>query len=270
MFAYGVKAFTVGPAASAACLLFLLYGPAIAAFTYLISFMFVSHSTAQIVVMFFNFITGLCLSVVSFVLTTIPSTASISLSLRYLFRIFPSYCLGDGLTQLAMCEEGKDCPVIGSSGYDFSRTQGPFAWDIAGGDLLFLGIQAIVYFLLALLIEYALTFPTLASWLYSVEDPGYRPTDDEDEDVEAERQRILRTGNTTDVVHIRELRKVYPANSNSGGFSFGNIVRNLVSLCVGKRKTTASKDGKVKIKVAVQSLCFGVPKGECFGFLGNA
>jgi hypothetical protein len=111
-----------------------------------------SHSTAQIVVMFFNFITGLCLVVVSFVLTTIPSTTEISLSLRYLFRLFPSFCMGDGIIQLALCTDGTSCPVIDKNGYNFDSTQSPMAWDIVGADLVFLGWQAVVYFAIAVLI----------------------------------------------------------------------------------------------------------------------
>ena len=65
MLAYQVKAYTEGSGAGATIALFLLFGPSSAAMTYLLSFLFVSHSTAQVVVMFFNFITGLCLMVTS-------------------------------------------------------------------------------------------------------------------------------------------------------------------------------------------------------------
>jgi ATP-binding cassette subfamily A (ABC1) protein 3 len=176
VYVFSVSAYTQGSSASAFALLLLLYGPATAAITYLLSFMFVryalllecvnpfslckphcspllcSHSTAQIAVMFFNFITGLCLVIVSFVLTTIPSTTEINLSLRYLFRLFPSFCMGDGIIQLALCTDGTSCPVINSNGYNFDATQGPLAWDIAGADLAFLACHALVYFAFAVLI----------------------------------------------------------------------------------------------------------------------
>jgi ATP-binding cassette, subfamily A (ABC1), member 3 len=99
--AFGVDNYIKDDGGLATFLLFLLYGPAVASFTYLMSFLFRSHSTAQLIVMFFNFLSGLCLMVVSFVLTTINSTESVAVDLRYLFRLFPSFCLGDGLTQLA-------------------------------------------------------------------------------------------------------------------------------------------------------------------------
>jgi ABC-type multidrug transport system fused ATPase/permease subunit len=205
--------------------------------------------------MFFNFVTGLCLSVVSFVLTTIPSTSEISISLRYFFRLFPAFCLGDGIAQLALCSDGKDCPTINADGYNFETLQGPFSWDIAGGDIVFLTVELVVYFILAVIIEYLLTFPSLLAFLYRVEDPGLSRADlsDEDPDVSKERERVSTGGANDDVVRIDRLRKVYPANSRSGGIDIPAL------LCPPKNQN---------IKVAVQSLSFGIPKGECFGFLG--
>ena len=255
MYAYGIDAYTEGPAASAIVVLVLLYGPATAAITYMISFLFVSHSTAQVAVMFFNFITGLCLMVVSFVLTTIPSTAEDNLKLRYLFRLFPSFCIGDGIAQLALCTQGRDCPSIDRNGYNFENFQSPFSWDTAGGDIVFLAVESVVYFLIAVLIEYSLTFPSLMAWLYRIEDPGITPSElaEDDVDVANERRRVTTGGANHDIVKIDGLRKLYPANSRAGGVSING-------LCFPPTKNN--------VKVAVQSLSFGIPRGECFGFLG--
>ena len=81
--------------------------------------------------LFFNFVTGLCLVSVNYVLTMLSSTSELSVSLRYLFRIFPAFCLGDGLLQLALCTDGRDCPNIDfSDGYDFEGVYSlhPFSW----------------------------------------------------------------------------------------------------------------------------------------------
>ena len=253
--AYGIDAYTKGPAAGAVVGLILLYGPATAGITYVISFLFSSHSTAQIIIMFFNFITGLGLMVVGFVLTTLPRTAERSVTIRYIFRIFPSFCLGDGILQLALCVDGRYCPTIGSKGYDGMTTQGPLAWDMAGADLLFLGVETVLYFAVAIAIEYGLTFPSLMAWLYRIEDPGITPSElaEDDEDVAEERARVESGQADKDVVKIDSLRKLYPVNSSSGGLSCSSL------FCTPKKKD---------IKVAVQSLSFGIPKGQCFGFLG--
>ena len=215
----------------------------------------------------------------SSVLTTIPSTTELNLSLRYLFRLFPAFCLGDGLIQLALCD-GESCPKIDKDGYNFFETETPLSWDTSGADITFMAIESVVYFLLALLIEYCLTFPTLLSFLYYVKDPPYEfNPENEDEDVVAERNRVLSGAAANDVVRIQELRKVYPANSRTGGISFSSIFnalfdgsKRLLFSAASYQPLAATDAGLPEkhkdTKVAVQSLCFGVPKGECFGFLG--
>lgn len=237
--AFGIESYTQNEGAAATVLLFVLFGPAVASFTYLTSFLFKSHSTAQLVIMFGNFLTGLCLMIVSFVLSSINSTQSLAVDLRYLFRLFPAFCLGDGLTQLALCDNGSSCPSLGREGYDFDNTVSPLSWNIVGANLVFLGAEAVVYFLLTLLVEYSLTFPTFLSFLQRVKDAGFDREKElltEDEDVLAERRRVDEGGADHDVVKLHEMRKVY--------------------------------NSKVGPKIAVQSLSFGIPRGECFGFLG--
>lgn len=238
---YGFDSFTENSGGGATFLLFMLFGPAVAAFTYVVSFAFKSHSTAQLMVMFGNFITGLCLMIVSFVLTLIPSTTSINVTLRYLFRLFPSFCLGDALTQLALCEAGRNCPSIDENGYNYDKLVSPYDWSVIGANLTFLAFEAIIYFAIAVFMEWSLTFPKIVAMVHHVDDSSYDPNSArndplEDPDVAAERKRVLRGDADGDVVKIDELRKVYNAPTGQ--------------------------------KVAVRSLSFGIPKGECFGFLG--
>lgn len=240
-FAYDIDAFTKNEGTVACFLLFTLYGPAVASFTYVVTFFFKSHSTAQLLVMFLNFLTGLCLMIVSFVLTIVPSTSKYNIPLRYVYRLFPSFCLGDGLTQLALCDDGRDCPSIDADGYNYDSMVSPLSWDITGGNITFLAIEAVVYFAIAVFIEWTLTFPKIVAVLHRVDDSAHDPLacrNDplEDADVRAERSRVARGDADHDVVKLDELRKVYSTPN-------GN-------------------------KVAVKSLSFGIPRGECFGFLG--
>jgi ABC-type multidrug transport system ATPase subunit len=318
IFAYGIDSYTTGDAGAAAALLFILFGPSIAAFTYLISYAFSSHSTAQIMVMFINFLTGLCLMVVSFVLTNISTTSALNLQLRYLFRLFPSFCLGDGLLQLAICTKdssypgGVYCPGINADGYDLSVKQSPFAWDITGGSLVFMAWETALYFTAVLSIEYLLTFPSLLSWIYGCgldeEEKKARleenersakeaALEDEDEDVALERARVLAGRADGDVVKLSELRKVYEQTDVrlkgcfhhklapfvcDSSFQSG-ILRSLLTrvsngcfklfACGSQGYEAVPREEpkkKSSAKVAVQSLCFGIPRGECFGFLGDA
>ena len=235
IFSFQIDAFTKNDGALAVFLLFLLYGPAVASFTYMISFFFKNHSTAQNSTLFLHFLTGLCLMITSFVLTLVDSTTSTNNTLRYFYRLFPTYCLGDGLSQIAICDDGKHCPKLTSDGYSSTATVSPFAFNTAGGNIIYLAIESIAYFLITVFVEYLHSFPQFLAFLHSVNDPGDE-YEEIDEDVIAEENRVLSGGAEGDIVRLNRLRKVYPSPGGP--------------------------------KVAVKSLTFGIPKGECFGFLG--
>jgi len=243
IFAFGIDAYTKGTGATACILLFLLFGPAVASFTYVSSYLFKSHSTAQNIILFQNFVTGVVLMITSFVLGLFESTRLINMQLKCIYRLFPGFCLGDGLIQLTLCNKDK-CPVLTKDGYSPVETQGVFGWDVAGGDIAFLAIEIVVYLAIAVGIEYSLTFPQILGCVssFNVNDPG----DDDDIDaddaaVAREKNRVRRNEADDDVVVLKEMRKVYPGNTGKNG----------------------------KCKVAVKNLSFGIPTGECFGFLGN-
>ena len=107
---FGIEAYTKGESLTATCLLFLLYGPAVAAQTYCLSYLFKSHSSAQNVILILNFVAGLGLMITSFVLDVIESTRETNKILKQFFRLLPGFCLGNGLTALSTCQlndEGK-------------------------------------------------------------------------------------------------------------------------------------------------------------------
>ena len=206
------------------------------------------------------------------IFTVIPRTMEADLTLRYVFRLFPSFCLGDGLIQLALCT-GETCPAIDKNGYSFFSYEPPLSWNTTGADISFMAVESVVYFLLVLLIEYFLTFPAFLSCLHKVDDCPYEfNPENEDEDVVAERKRVLSGNAESDVVRIEELRKVYPINNRNQRWTLYSIRKAFLSglkqFFFGKDYVPVPADNSSENKVAVQSLCFGVPKGECFGFLG--
>ncbi|RYH30057.1 ATP-binding cassette domain-containing protein [archaeon] len=286
MFAFDIKAYITGDAVSIMFIGLLIYGPSTAAITYLLSFMFKSHSTSQVAIMFFNFLTGLCLMIVSFILTYIPSTTEINVSLRYVFRLFPAFCLGDIFTQLSICTEGSSCPAITKDGYDFDHMVSPWDWNTAGANLTFMAIQSVVYFLIALGIEIMLSYPAILASLNPVNDPGCNYEElvqHEDIDVHAERERVLHDGARDDIIRLEQLRKVYPTSTNFFGLLYNvsvNVCKLVYRRCCGSQpfeavntntsrvNSTQGNNTQTSVKVAVQCLSFGIPKGECFGFLG--
>jgi ATP-binding cassette subfamily A (ABC1) protein 3 len=235
--AFNVEAFSSGAGLEGTIALFLLYGPAVAAHTYCLSFLFKTHSSAQNFVLIINVISGNVLSTVSYVLSNLEQTRDIQKNfLQYLFRLFPTYCLADGLQKLSFCS-GDTCILF--TGGVLSNVS-PFNKEVVGNNLLYLGFCAVGYFLLALGIEYALTFPSLVALVTRApvppKDSGIK---NEDKDVTAEREVVAREGaEKENVVLLKGLRKVYKTKAEPG------------------------------YKIAVQDLSFGIPKGECFGFLG--
>lgn len=100
------------------------------------SFLFKSASSAQNVVLFINFVTGLALMVTSFVLNLVESTRDVNAKLKWVYRLFPGFCLGDGLAQLVVCEDGKTCMDISSFGAGgMPKVLTPLSWTITGADI---------------------------------------------------------------------------------------------------------------------------------------
>ncbi|CAM9424100.1 unnamed protein product, partial [Ectocarpus fasciculatus] len=251
LYAFDVESYTTNESAGATALLFLLYGPAVAPFTYCISFFFKSASSAQNMVLFINFVTGLALMVTSFVLNLVESTRDINASLKWIYRLFPGFCLGDGLAQLVLCENGRTCVDVLSLGRDREPKElTPFSTIITGADIACLMASCVGYLVICLAIEYGQTSPKLLGWLkpdpttdlHSDADP-----EEDDEDVAAEARRVegmegvLRDGEGGGEVILNNLRKVY------------------------RTKQASDQRGP---KVAVQGLSFSVARGDCFGFLG--
>jgi ABC-type multidrug transport system fused ATPase/permease subunit len=158
-FAFKVDAYTQTDCTHFVFALLLLAGPALAAFSYFFSQFFNSHSNAQVAVMLFTFITGLCLMMVSFVLTLLPQTSEMNYKLRNLYRIFPAFCFGDGLLQLALCstvilvtaDTSFSCPAVTPKGFDFINRVKPLSWENVCGDLVFLASEIVVFFLITVL-----------------------------------------------------------------------------------------------------------------------
>ncbi|CAB1326821.1 unnamed protein product, partial [Coregonus sp. 'balchen'] len=113
--------------------------------------------------------------------------------------VFPHFCLGRGLIDMAMNQAVTD--VYAHFGED--RAMNPFKWDFVGKNLAFMAVEGFVYFLFNILIQYRFF---LDHWLSDFRGP---PPKDEDEDVAVERERIYNGGNKSDILQIRDLCKTY-------------------------------------------------------------
>ena len=232
---------------SATFLLFLGYGGAIICWTYLLSHFFSSHTVAQILSVILTFVTGLVLMIVSMVLDIAfpdnPSVPETNRTLKWFYRILsPGFCLGNGLLDMAFAAIG-----ISLGGDEGNRilvgTPNPVGWDQSGRDIFFLFASIPLFLGLTILYDLLKTYPRFVQGCFPdkvVEDPPFEP----DEDVRREEERVRSGAADGDVIRLSGLRKVY----RSGG-----------GCCSGQAP---------KPKAAVRGITFGIPAGECFGFLG--
>ncbi|KAF1315573.1 Abc transporter a family member 1, partial [Globisporangium splendens] len=185
----------------AVIVLFVLFGLAICPFTYCMSYLFKEHASAQTYTIMINFVIGVVLLVISYILTIIDSTEPVNDVLVFFWRISPLFNLGNGLLNLVMAEADA---VMGNTG----EKKSPFSTDVMGFEMIYLALTAIVFGALAVGIDYALTFPKLknsAARDHGVDDEAHV----EDTDVKREAERVASGAADGDMVALRNLRKVY-------------------------------------------------------------
>lgn len=211
--------------------LFLMYGWSITPVMYPASFWFNEPSTAYICLIVINLFTGITCIVSSFLLEIFSYDKDLERVhnvLKIVFMMFPNYCLGRGLIELAF-NEYKNEYYFKTGDYD--KMMSPMSWELIPRFLVAMASIGLFFFLLTLLCEYRFFFSHKTS-------TGPQSTlQDEDHDVATERKRVLRGSGKYDVLCLENLSKVY-------------------------------KTRKLGKHLAVDRLCLGVPPGECFGLLG--
>lgn len=181
----------------------MLYGLAVIPFSYLFSFLFESHTIAQGVMILVYIFAGVVLLITSFVFYSIESVAMYADTIRYFFRLFPNFCMGDCVFYLSIVSITNEVSLG-----DATIT----GWDmqISGWDSVFLSIEAVVFFALVLLIEhYSAYSGELCSKSISPELLNRGINRVEDPDVEAEKSRILEGHAKKDLVTLQGLRKAF-------------------------------------------------------------
>ncbi|XP_036686081.1 retinal-specific phospholipid-transporting ATPase ABCA4 isoform X1 [Balaenoptera musculus] len=212
------KAYTSSDNLPALVALLMLYGWAVIPMMYPASFLFDVPSTAYVALSCANLFIGINSSAITFILELFENNRTLlrfSAVLRKLLIIFPHFCLGRGLIDLALSQAVTD--VYARFGEEHSSN--PFQWDLIGKNLVAMAVEGLVYFLLTLLIQYQFFFS-----LWTTE-PAKEPIIDEDDDVAEERQRIISGGNKTDILRLNELTKIYSGSSSPA----------VDRLCVGVR-----------------------------------
>ncbi|XP_041700647.2 glucosylceramide transporter ABCA12 isoform X2 [Coregonus clupeaformis] len=151
--------------------------------------------------------------------------------LSNVFLIFPQFSFGNGLMELARVE--MQVQILSVYGVDAYKN--PFAMDMLGWMFVSLFLQGFIGFTLRLLLNKWL-IRKVRILIFPKKAVPQSDTQDEDEDVVAECQRVTSGAAVTDLLQVNQLTKVY---------------QHLAK----------------KIQ-AVKRLSVGIPAGECFGLLG--
>mmetsp|Transcript_30651 Transcript_30651/g.64872 ORF Transcript_30651/g.64872 Transcript_30651/m.64872 type:complete len:1373 (-) Transcript_30651:2144-6262(-) len=230
-------------AASTTFALLILFGPAAAGFSYILCFFFKSPSMANLFVIVFNFFIGMAGPLVCLILRLLaadianpkPNLKNAAIAIEWVLRFIPSFCLGKGLLY-----------TINITFFELIEVEPLTTWSptIALWEVIFLGIESILYILVTIQIDILSTKPKTLMRLKKLTESIFRRrmhqsdevtqvTENDDEDVFAENERVHSGQAENDLIVLNELSKVYPN---------------------GKR--------------AVNHMSLGIPPGECFGLLG--
>ena len=202
---------------------------------------------------------GILMTNTAVALLFVPSTKDISKKyLRHAFRLIPSFCLGDAIFYLSWL------PMM----------DGASRWDmlVTGFDLVYMLSEAVIYFALTILVDKLSSIPSFVG-LFKQDPPMMpradgQPEEAEDEDVAAERVRLQKSalppGGTkyrtlTDAIESlgsEQAVATLAAEDPESHRSDHDLIR-----LEGLRKIYPGKN-------AVKDVYFGIPAGQCFGFLG--
>ncbi|ETP45729.1 hypothetical protein F442_07924 [Phytophthora nicotianae P10297] len=236
--------------------LFVLFGTAIAPWTYLLSHVMEKPSECLLYTVMINFFLGLLLLLLSFTMNSLDSTRPANEVLVYIWRCSPLFAFGNGFLNVLMAD------LLALFGLT-SSPRSAFDADVAGTDIWYLLIECPVFLLLAVgidavkagtvrwrIVQFMDKINTARRMYTRVPCTSTRlhiqqkftgdrviASENIDPDVAAEARRVQESYRSlaanSEVVQIFELEKVYPNG-----------------------------------KKAVKCLSFGLQQGECYGFLG--
>jgi ABC-type multidrug transport system ATPase subunit len=233
LYAFDVKAY-IGSNLPATLTVFVLYGAASIALTYVLSFAFKDQNNALLACIALYAVSGFILFFVSWIMSLFPSTTDVDKNLRYIYMISPQYSFAMALYEIFF----NDAAKLYSSAFDT---------ECAGKMMLYLAVSTVIYLWLTILLQHSSTSQAgcLSSLFHRSPEVPPEELRKQDNDVEAEIELCDNTfpdENAPALAHtpivVKHLRKVY----------FGR--------------------GNVSAKVAVRDLSFHVPEGQVFGFLG--
>ena len=226
-------------------LLYVLYGPAMVSFTYILSFFFSNESIAQNIVILINFVVGALGSVVILLLRGMDNTYEDAKILGYIFAILPSFCFNFGYDLLL------NKLIIFIIDYPeewmfFTDNEVIKHFDLLLSMIIYLSLEVLIYTVILFIIE-------CNSYHYYIRHNNKLAPEVKDNLVLKEIERA----NEEDIVITNEktAKKI-----SKYSLRLKNIRKEFKKNCA-----CCNKENKI---VAIKNLNFCVEPGECFGLLG--
>ncbi|XP_059511525.1 ATP-binding cassette sub-family A member 13-like isoform X2 [Stegostoma tigrinum] len=231
--AFQFSAFTYKDNLGATSLLLILFGFATMPWMYLLSRLFSSSDVAFITYVAINLVLGLCTILAVYLprflalLSNQEQLLRVYSVLRWVFIIFPQFCLSFGLIELSYNQLKFDL----TKDFGVDSYVSPFEMEFLGWVFVAITLEGCLFLLIRLLFQGNLLYK-----LCNKDSLHGMASDNEDEDVKKERERVLNGEANSDILQIVNLKKCYQT---------------------------------LKKKVnAVKGVTVGVSSGECFGLLG--
>ncbi|KAK3588930.1 hypothetical protein CHS0354_023690 [Potamilus streckersoni] len=205
---FKLNAFWVRENAAAVIVLLLLYGWAILPMMYTASKLFKEGATAYFTMFSISVFIAISSLVCVFLLNFFQHSPSIKNAysiVKYVFLIFPPYCLGEGLIMLT--ENQIQSEIFARFGTDSYKS--PFSFDLIGWNLVAMAIEGFVFFITLIFSEARCELTRYIASLTSDE------RSKEDMDVSKERLRVQAGYTRHDVLILNDLSKVFKRNNTS-------------------------------------------------------
>ena len=286
--------------------LYLLYGPPMVAFTYIIGSLVKREGTGQVLVILINLVLGAIGGTAVFIMRMYQKLMGTAIPLAKVFRIIPSFCFCYGYNTLASRF------FIYTADYK-REMKGTITWEqsynviknkytdkdvlklkYVGGDMIYLGVECIVYILILVFIENSdrIFAKCFTSNIKPKDGNNYIKEDIKDNDTSPEKNKKDDSINSRKVNTFRNKDNNKNTNLSDSKISIPeNVNDSYVKNEIIKAKSSNESNYAIKIinlikdyyggpfgfKIfnscfkttrAVRDISLCLNYGECFGFLG--
>ncbi|KAL3877830.1 hypothetical protein ACJMK2_035474 [Sinanodonta woodiana] len=205
---FKLNSFWVRENAAAVIVLLLLYGWSLLPMMYTVSKLFKEGSTAYFTMFCINIFIAIATLICIFLLNFFHSSEAINNAynvVKYVFLIFPPFCLGEGLIVLTANQIQSE--IFARFGTDSYKS--PFSFDLIAWNLVAMAIEGFVFFIILFFSEARCELTRSVASLTSDDHSK------EDNDVSQERLRVQTGYSRGEVLVVNDLSKVFKRDSIS-------------------------------------------------------